>query len=199
MSTGEPMAFEHAYKAANEIHTRLSPACARLKAAGSLRRRRPFIRDLEMVCEPLTVTDLLGAESLDVQSIRQACAMIGDIEKGGEKYIKVCNVLGIEGLALDLFIVTPPAQWGSILAIRTGPAELGKFAVSRMPDFGLYHRDGRIVDRVGKLHPTPTEEDFFAAARLPCLPPAQRDSRAAMTPLPASDSVINLLREACKP
>jgi len=183
MSTGEPMAFERAFQLAGEVHARLAPVCARLKAAGSLRRRRPLVRDLEFVCEPNTVTDLLGESAYDVESIRQVCQRMGDIEKSGNKYIKVVNLLGVDGLCLDLWLVTPPAQWGSILAIRTGPAELGKLAVSRMADFDLYHRDGRVVDSAGRLYPTPEEEDFFRAARLPYLKPHERDSREAMTPL----------------
>jgi len=64
-----------------------------------------------------------------------------------------------------------------------GPYEMGRLAVTLMSDRGFRHRNGFAVNRqTGEMAPTPTEEEFFRLAGLPCLPPARRNDPAAMIP-----------------
>lgn len=184
MSLGERIPFDQAFRLAEHVAAELKPVCAEAKAAGSLRRRRQMIGDLEFVVRPrMQVTDLLGGETPDLDPIRVVAARLGTLAKNGDRQIQVRNVLG-SSIDLELYVVHPPANWWSILAIRTGPAELGKLAVTRMRANGLAHRDGRIVDAAtGIEHPVNSEEDFFKAANLVCLAPHLRDSRDATAPL----------------
>lgn len=55
--------------------------------------------------------------------------------------------------------------------------------MTRLYHFGMRHADGHVEKLDGTVVPTPTEEDFFQCAGLPCLPPAQRDSAEARVPV----------------
>lgn len=169
MSSGAGMPYLEAYNLGAEISRRLAPHVVRSKAAGSLRRKRPRVGDLEFVVEPKMRRLLLGPPEPDLEPLKREVLTWSTWHRGGDRYWRVKDVLG-SGCALDLFLVWPPAEWGSILAIRTGPAELGQFAVTVMKDRRTPHVDGHVPG-----HPTPTEEDFFALAGLDTVAPALRD------------------------
>ena len=123
MSAGLLIPFEDALAMAAEVVDELKPHVVRMKAVGSLRRQRSLVGDLEFVVEPHMVTvDLFGAEGPDLTALKARLLAIGAWVKGRERMIQITDLLGRQGMKLDLFLVWPPAQWGSILAIRTGPA-----------------------------------------------------------------------------
>lgn len=181
VSIGRKIPFEEAYEVARLLTAQLRPHVRRCKVAGSLRRRRREVRDLEIVVEPHFSPDLLGNEEPQLEMVRALVREWGDVLQEGPRKIKVR--LRDRDLTVELYLVHPPAQWGSILAIRTGPASLGHFAMIRFQERGLVHRDGHLEDGDGNLIPTPTEEEFFRQAGLPCLPPARRESDDAKRPL----------------
>jgi DNA polymerase (family 10) len=192
MSTGTRLPWAEAMGIAERLHADLTPYVVRVKAAGSLRRRKATVGDIEFVVEaPMATSDLFGGQAPAVEPIRAIAAGWGAVQKAGEKLIQVTLPQGIN---VDIYVVTPPAQWGSILAIRTGPGDLGKHAVTIMRDRGILHREGHVeTERCGITIPTPDEESFFWLAGLPCLPPAQRDDPRAMRPLPRSEKPICLM------
>lgn len=179
MSLGTRVPHADALAIAKRLVDELAPICARVKVAGSLRRKREFVSDIEIVAEPLMHADLLGEAHPDIEAVRRVAQRWGELVKNGDRFIQV--QLGDSAMKCDLFLVHPPANWWVILAIRTGPATLGQWAVSRMHDHGRRCEKGRIlVSLTGEEYPVESEEDFFAAAGLPCLPPARRDSDAAL-------------------
>lgn len=181
MSSGpRRLPFREAYDLAKQLVDELSPAVRRVKVAGSLRRRQETVGDLELVVEPeLYAVDLFGGLGPDLNEVRYIARSWGPISKGGDRQIQVTDAKGIDGLKVELYLVHPPAQWGSILAIRTGPADLGRIAMGRMLALGYKHQEGFVI-RTGdrRVIPTPEEEDFFHFAQLECRPPAQREAYA---------------------
>lgn len=176
MGSGSGVPWAEGYQVAKEVAAYLAPYVVRAKCVGSVRRRRPTVSDVEFVAEPFMQADLLGDKTPDLPPIWRACADLGTVAKQGERYVQVVNVFGHAGLKLDLFLVHPPAQWGSLVAIRTGPAALSRLCVTRMRDLGMKHTDGRVVSvATGETVPTPTERDFFEVAGVPYVPPARRD------------------------
>ena len=171
--------FEDALVMASQVVEHLKPHVVRMKAAGSLRRQRHHVGDIEFVVEPRMVpVDLFGAEGPDVRELKRQLLEMGTWVKGGERMMQITDLLGREGARLDIYLVWEPAQWGSLLAIRTGPAGLGQYVVTKMRDYGYRHDHGRaVLQATGETEPTPTEEDFFALARIPCLVPRQRDDQ----------------------
>lgn len=158
----------------------LKPLKGKRALAGSVRRRRPKVSDIEIVLEPRMVeVHLFGATAPDVGAIRRELEMLGVWAKGGERYMQITDLLGRAGAKLDAFLVHPPAQWGSILAIRTGPAPLGQHCVTEMRGRGYHHVAGRVVKlSTGETVPTPDEEEFFELAGVPCVAPELRDEQA---------------------
>lgn len=172
--TATRMPYDHAYNLAGRVSERIEPHVVRSKCAGSLRRRRKSVGDIEFVVEPKMVeVDLFGAEAPDLGPLKAEVLSWSRWVKGGERMWQVTDVFGVEDATLDLYFAHPPAEWGSLLAIRTGPWQLGRIAVTRLRHKGTPHRDGRVVG-----HPTPTEEDFFRIADLNCPPPWERDAYA---------------------
>ena len=179
MSFGPRIPRAEALALAHEVMERLRPTVARVQIAGSVRRRQKTVGDIELVAEPHFNGDLFGGETPVTEPVRAALRELGTWVKGGERMMQVTDLLGREGVRLDLYLAHPPAQWGSTLAIRTGPADLGQYCMTAMRPRGYRHRDGQAVRiDTGELVPTPEEEDFFRLAGVPCLPPERRDAQA---------------------
>ncbi len=197
MSDGQFRPWTEAAEIAKRLSGELSAVALRAKTAGSVRRQKAQVRDIEIVAEARIVEGGLFAEPVpDVLSIRAVVETWGPVTKGGERFLQV-QLPG--GPRVDVFVVAPPAQWGSILAIRTGPAELGQLAVTRLKMYGLRHEGGRVLDSRGNVVPTPSEEVFFALAGLPCLQPRLRDYEAARVPLSPNQRETTLQALAGRP
>jgi len=152
----------------------LGPLTERAEIAGSIRRLKPQVKDIEIVAVPALVSvGLFGELGLAVAEIQESAAAWGRRKKGGERYIQVEDVLG-SGITLDLFLVHPPAEWGPIFAIRTGPAAYSEMLVTNIKGRGWRCTEGRVVDDIGRHVPCPTEEDFFRAARVGWISPERR-------------------------
>lgn len=194
-------------------------AVAHVEVVGSIRRSRPYVSDIELLARPhMDTGDLFGGEhgAPILEPILEVLAQFGSLEKSGARYMKLAlapseGVTGPNGSpvdrypSLDLFLCHPPASWGVLRAIRTGPAQLGRLAVTRIRARGWrckrgaiwlpVERDPRRPPHEGPAHAaevefpgepgkwrrlhTPDEPAFFAAARIPCLPPDRRDRQAA--------------------
>lgn len=179
-SGGTSLPFAEAYDLARHASEEITPLVVRMKAVGSLRRKSRHVGDIEFICEPRMVeADLFGTMAPDIAPVRAAMERLGTWVKGAERMMQITDFHGVPGLKLELYLVHPPAQWGSQLAIRTGPWELGREVMRRMQQFGFGHNDGhayRISDSA--LVPTPDEADFFSLARLPLMAPELRDEFA---------------------
>lgn len=158
-----------------KVIDRLSPYVDRAEIAGSLRRGVEFPKDIEVVVIPSCISDdLFGDEErFTTREITDACCGMGRVLKSGTRYVQVDQVLG-SPYRLDLFMVHPPAEWGTIFAIRTGPAPFSQEMVTRIRGRLWRCVDGHVVDDRGKVVPTPEEEDFFRAAGLTWIPPEDR-------------------------
>lgn len=102
----------------------LRPVCARIEIAGSLRRGKADIGDIEIVALPLTtpVQDMFGAvvdhaSKLDPVLDRWRWPR----RKAGPLY----RQYEVEGRQLDLFICTPQT-WAVNLLLRTGSAKFSQ-------------------------------------------------------------------------
>ncbi|HEY1197596.1 MAG TPA: hypothetical protein VGG32_02565 [Thermoplasmata archaeon] len=169
-------------------------AFSRAEVAGSVRRCRPQVGDIEIVAEVDPEREFGATERIKgvLQSlgVRRADPIVrkDGIEvraPWGEHYMK--GVLPVwpaalsddpQAVQLDLFIVRPPADWGVIFLIRTGSAEFSQAVVTRLHQYGLQSGGGRLM-RVGQFIPDPyvpcpDEEAFFRLAHLPFVPPERR-------------------------
>jgi DNA polymerase/3'-5' exonuclease PolX len=124
---------------AETIRDTLKPYCERIEIAGSIRRQKPTIGDIEIVCIPKCQVDLFGNPGASMlpwflgELVAGGRLLPGD--KNGEKY-KEYYIPALAGLKLDLFI-TSVECWPVIFAVRTGSAAFSKRLVTQREKGGL--------------------------------------------------------------
>lgn len=180
-----------AHHIAEHFCTLLEPACKRIQIAGSVRRRKLQVDDVELVAEPLIVPvfDLFGEqvgernllnELLDVYKANGRLSLDDQVRRDGLRYKRFVHTEEARAISVDLFIVTPPAQWGVIMALRTGPALYSKWLVTQRSKGGALHDDSYVRDGAvwydGEPLPMPEEVDFFTFLGVPSLPPTDRQA-----------------------
>lgn len=163
----------------------LRPACERIEIAGSIRRRKPTVKDIELVAIPKMSRDLFGELLVDepteldllVDRLVADGRLAPRLNSAGGRCMgsKMKRLVAVRsGIAVDLFAVTPPAQWGAIFAIRTGPADFSEWLVTICQRRGLRCVEGRLVDAQGREIPTPEERDFIDACGAQYVEPWER-------------------------
>lgn len=160
--------FHIARRAADEVIKILSklPEVERIEYAGSLRRGRTDVKDLDLVVasnDPKTVMDAFVSMSNVI-----------DIHGRGDTK---STVILDPNLPCDLRVV-PPDVFGATLHHFTGSKDHNVMMRSRavkmglrISEYGVFKRDGEDETPVACL----TEEDVFAAVGLPWIPPEIRE------------------------
>jgi DNA polymerase/3'-5' exonuclease PolX len=195
MSSGRPVPLAIAEPIAQELLEELRPACQRIEIAGSIRRRKPLVADIEIVAMPIieeqSSGDLwatpvkvnlltgpagplqrLAAEQLlwprQVEIVR-ASGTVEHQVKLGEAY----KALVYRDIPVDLFLVSDPDSWGVIFALRTGPGDWNTRIVTDAHRY-LRRVEGGHVYRAGAKVACPEERDFFAAIGQRWIEPEER-------------------------
>lgn len=169
------MPFYQAYAIAIGVIEKLTDRCERIEVAGSLRRRVPHVGDIELVAIPKFLPDMFGAPSSSHMLDTVDWTSFGIVVKSGHKFKQIELV---EGITLDLFIVTPPAQWGVIFLLRTGPEVFSHQFVKKKSHGGMLPSNMEVKHGALRLHgfvvETPEEIDVFKAAGLAYIEPKSR-------------------------
>jgi activating signal cointegrator 1 len=191
--------LETARKVAEKLLKVLEPHCEQIAIAGSIRRNKPEVGDIELVAIPKLVGEASQAslfgeatpvgktvslldQALDQQfaakRIRRDPPSDWDTTSAwGEKQKKFWLGSKAHGwMQVDLFIVRPPAQWGAIFAIRTGSSDFNLAMMRYINRRTSWKQDdGHLKHRdTGEVADTPTEEAYFGALGLPVIPPHER-------------------------
>lgn len=134
---GEKPRFPNAVgmKVAAELCAALKPVCDRLIVAGSLRRRKPTVGDVEILYIGKTEVRQDPADMFASITVNLADEAIAALEKSGvlerRKNVNGSEMYGpknklmrhrASGLPVDLFAATPE-NWWNYLVCRTGPAD----------------------------------------------------------------------------
>lgn len=167
---------------AGQLVRELSPACQRILVAGSLRRGRPQVGDIEIVA----ISD--GDTLLDATDAWLASREVSKRLKSNNTPIAWgarFRAMVWRGVSVDLFITTPE-QWGLISVIRTGPGtpDVGfeqwrgganQMLVTPRAKGGLLPDEMRVADgwlwRGERRLRTPEESDVFRLIGLPLIAP----------------------------
>ncbi len=170
------MGYEDALAIAEKVKAVLAPGCKRIEVAGSLRRRKPEIGDIELVAIPkmAPVMNFFGDTVAERSLVDDILAANYRVLRGNNKYKKLD--LGV--IECDLFLQPDPRTWGMNFMIRTGCAEFAKWMVTErrkggaMPSY-MYSAEAMLFDGA-HLIPTPEEEDVFREMGLKWIPPEER-------------------------
>jgi len=112
---------------ADSLVERLTPYCDRVMIAGSIRREKPEVKDIEIVAAPKLVTavggDLFNPKPQHETSVDfiRAVKSLG-VPVKGQPTGRYTQITLPEGVALDLFMPTPGDYWRQF-AIRTGSSD----------------------------------------------------------------------------
>ncbi len=160
------MLWAEADQHAREIlaYLRACPAVRRIEAAGSYRRGKETIGDLDFL--------VVAEDAAAVMDRLAAYSAVAEVLARGETKMSVR--LG-SGLQVDLRVV-PAESFGAALQYFTGSKEhnivlrgLAKDRGLKINEYGVFRGERPIAGR--------TEEDVYAAMDLPCFPPELREAR----------------------
>ncbi|MER5974411.1 DNA polymerase/3'-5' exonuclease PolX [Streptomyces sp. NPDC002055] len=185
-AAGDRVQIDTAMEVAEEIVAELSalPGCERCAYAGSLRRMRETIGDVDI---------LVAAERSEpfMAAFTRLPFTTETIAHGAKK----TSIRTTKGLQIDLRVV-PPDSWGAGLQYFTGSKahnirtrEMAVRHKLKLSEYGLFHaRSGRrIVSR--------TEEEVYARLGLPWIPPPLREDRGEVA-AGLRDELPDLVTEA---
>lgn len=165
--------YDEAHPIAKLVLELLRPHCVRCEIAGSIRRKKSEIKDIEIVAIPKPYE--IGLFENGIASVvNQWQKVKGELEYGKSKYTQ--RVLP-EGIKLDLFFAEED-NWGNILLIRTGDWEFSKkFMGVLLPQQGYKQEDGFLTYN-GKQISCPEENDLFLKAGIKYIEPEKRTIEA---------------------
>jgi DNA polymerase/3'-5' exonuclease PolX len=192
MNAEDKPRYDHAVALpiAQAIRALLSPCCVRIEIAGSLRRGRPTVGDIELVYVPRFGPQPAGLELLPDErtTCNLADACIAGLETAGmlerRKNSKGQTTFGpvnkfmrhVEsGIPIDLF-ATSEACWHNYLVCRTGGVDTNfSIAVAAQARGWKWTPYGPGFSHPsGLFHPVTSERDVFDYVGLPYSEPVDR-------------------------
>lgn len=159
-------------KLAEKILVELMPFCERAEVAGSIRRARDWVNDIDLVLQPKAGKGL---------ALLDRCQRSAALVKSGPQnaVLRLAN-----GVQLDLWIAhgelpdllaPQPTNWGAKLLCYTGSKEHNIYLNKVAQEMGLHIVAGHGVYRGENLIASATEHEFFAALNLPFIKPEDRE------------------------
>jgi DNA polymerase/3'-5' exonuclease PolX len=157
---------------AERIKAELAPHCERIEIAGSIRRKKPEVKDIEIVAIPKPYDTGLFVSGL--------AAVVNQWEKvKGEMKYQECRYtqrILPEGIKLDLFMCEP-GNWGLIYAIRTGSADYSHKVLAAGWVARGYHAKGGYLMVGHRQYEVREEEDLFKRLGLKWIEPELRERK----------------------
>lgn len=177
-TTAERRSLSHAITDAIAFRDRFKGHYERWEFAGSIRRRAETIGDVEHVVIGANLfarlDELVAGEGL-FANVNPEFTKATYGEDKRTKWGELARGVMFRGFKHELYLCDSN-NWGSILAIRTGPAGYSKHLVTMLSRFGaMKHKDGRVIEtRTGNVIPTPDEARFLGLCGVAVVDPALR-------------------------
>jgi DNA polymerase/3'-5' exonuclease PolX len=161
------MEYNKALEIAEKVKAQLAPHCDRIEIAGSIRRKKPFVKDIEIVAIPKPYD--VGLFESGIATVVKEWPKVK-----GELPCKYTQRILPEGIALDLFFADKE-NWGLIYAMRTGSADYShKVLGTGWVQSGYRSVEGYLCSN-GKRIAVPEEEDLFRLIGVNYVEPEKRD------------------------
>jgi len=160
------MRLEEAERIAGNLKAFLAPACERLEIAGSIRRRRPEVGDIDLVLIPK-----------DWLAVRDMLKRLGKVKISGRK---ITRVIMDGGTQVDTYYATP-GNFATLLLIRTGSAEnnIRLCTLARKRGWHLAASGEGLFNEHGERIAGDSEESIYQALGLRYQEPWERNGYGA--------------------
>ncbi len=143
-----------------ELYHILGSHSRRLVVAGSIRRKKPEVRDIDIVLIPR-----------DPWLLMQEIKELGRVVKSGPKITQV----KYRGESVDIYFATE-AIWATLLLIRTGSVEhnIRLTTMAKEKGWRLAASGDGLFDQAGRRIAGDTEASIFQGLGIPFLEPEER-------------------------
>lgn len=159
--------YVEAYKIALEVLEQLKPHCERIEIAGSIRRKKIEVGDIEIVVIPKPYSTCLLESGI--------ATVINQWQKvKGELPCKYTQRILPSGIKLDLFIAEE-GNWGSVFAIRTGSADYSHKVLANGWVQQGFKSEGGYLFKDDERYEVREEKDLFRLIGIPYVEPEDRN------------------------
>lgn len=156
----------------------LGPFCERIEVAGSIRRGRPEVGDVDLVAIPKVLEDadmfgtVTGRRNLAAEAIRARVQKEGwTLSKDGADHLSWLA----KTIQVDLWFATP-RTWGSVLLCRTGSAQHNIWLAERAKAKGGHWNPHHGLRIPGQAHVvSETEDAIYQALEIAPIAPHARE------------------------
>jgi DNA polymerase (family 10) len=154
------MELERAKAIAEQVKALLEPACEKVAIAGSLRRRRPLVNDIDLVLVPR-----------DRYAVDGILTRLGKVKMSGLKLTRV----EMDSISLDVYYATPET-FPTLLLIRTGSVEnnIRLCTLAKKKDWHLAANGNGLFDEKGRRIAGDSERSIYETLGLPYKEPWER-------------------------
>ncbi|KKM23407.1 hypothetical protein LCGC14_1615530 [marine sediment metagenome] len=156
------MELENALVIANEVVDKVKPFCKKVMIAGSIRRKRRHVNDVDIVLIPGDAWHLYEV----IQKLKESQIAAGSKI---ERFI-------YKSLNIDLYYATS-TNWATLLLIRTGSKENNRrlCGIAKAKDWHLFADGMGLMDENNDRIAGDTEESIYEALGLPYQEPEERN------------------------
>lgn len=200
------MILQEARPIARRLVQSMAPFCYAVEIAGSIRREKQDVKDVEIVACPIITetadpTDLFGEKTIKTNRLFEEWAttladnpdpVISSLQwiKPGTPHIESWHVqaggkywrgyLPNHEVKVDIFL-PQSANWGAVYLIRTGSADFSHAVVTHALRAGFkFHEGGLWSGDLKTYYPTADERSVFSLLRLEYVEPAERTGPEAV-------------------
>jgi len=154
------MELEKAKVIADSVVKVLEPYCFRTEVAGSIRRQKPFVNDIDLVLIP---RDRWGLDGVLLR--------MGKYKMSGKKITRV----QMENISLDVYFATPET-FATLLLIRTGSAEnnIRLATLAKRKGWRLKANGDGLFNEKGERVAGDSEQSIYSALGLKYQEPRER-------------------------
>lgn len=158
-------AYEEARSLGERILEIIAPLVTRAEIAGSVRRKKDLVHDIDIVVIP----NILAFPGMMANKIKSHLG--GAVVKAGPKILSMI----VLGRQVDLYAATEET-WGVNLLRWTGSKEHNIKLCSRARRMDMKLAVSRGLEKDGKVIASRTEEEIFEALELPWISPEEREA-----------------------
>lgn len=154
------MELGRAQRIASEVIKRLSPYCSRIEVAGSVRRKKPWVNDVDLVLIPS-----------DLWNLHHEIMGLGQVRMSGNKIMRVM----VGSTQVDFYIASEET-FATLLLIRTGSAEnnIRLATLAKKKGWHLAASGDGLFNENGERIAGDSEESIYEALGLPYQRPEER-------------------------